>query len=47
MYGVLWDKNKETSPPEKYHFDNMQEAIGESLVRRAMGIDVGAGCVGI
>jgi len=40
----LWGKNKETPPPKKWHFDNMQEAIGEPLVRGGMGIDVGAGC---
>ncbi|MBL7197029.1 MAG: class I SAM-dependent methyltransferase [Candidatus Omnitrophica bacterium] len=43
-YGFLWKKGKNISPLNKWHFNNMQEVIGEPIVRGLQGIDIGSGC---
>lgn len=43
-YGFLWEKNKNTPPPDKWHFNTMQEVIGKPIVRGQRGIDIGSGC---
>lgn len=43
-YGFLWSKEKENSPPpQEWHFNKMQEAIDEPIVRGSVGIDIGSG----
>lgn len=44
IYSFLWEKEGNISPPERYHFDRMQEAIPEKIVRGTWGIDIGSGC---
>ncbi len=44
MYGFMWKKDKDTSPPERWHFNSVQEVVTESLVRGRRGIEVGSGC---
>jgi ubiquinone/menaquinone biosynthesis C-methylase UbiE len=44
VYGLLWTKDDVPLPCEGYHFDKMQEVIGEKMVRGFRGIDVGSGC---
>ncbi|MDD5680542.1 MAG: class I SAM-dependent methyltransferase [Candidatus Omnitrophica bacterium] len=43
-YGFLWTREVALRPAERWHFNNMQEAIGEPIVRGDIGIDVGSGC---
>jgi len=43
-YGLLWMKHKATLPFANWHFDVMQDVIGEPIVRGAKGIDIGSGC---
>ena len=43
-FGFLWEKNKNILPPDKFHFNYMQEVIDEQIVRGLQGIDVGSGC---
>ncbi|HDZ77090.1 MAG TPA: class I SAM-dependent methyltransferase [Candidatus Omnitrophica bacterium] len=35
---------KDILPPKEWHFNRMQEVVGESIVRGRQGIDVGSGC---
>src|SRR3989338_6287465 len=42
-YGFLWSKEKEDSSPQQWHFNKMQEAIDEPIVRGSVGIDIGSG----
>ncbi len=44
VYGFLWTRDSHVKPPEGCHFDRMQEAIPEKIVRGAWGIDIGSGC---
>lgn len=43
-YGFLWMADKGNISTQEYHFNVMQEAIGEPLARGSSGIDVGSGC---
>lgn len=43
-YGFLWARNKNISPLNQWHFNFMQEVIGEPIVRGSKGIDIGSGC---
>lgn len=43
-YSFLWSKYQNTKPPERYHFNSMQEVIPERIVRGAIGLDLGCGC---
>lgn len=43
-YGFLWTREKDISPKDRWHFNSMQEAIDEPIVRGNIGIDVGSGC---
>lgn len=43
-YGFLWTKDKNITPIDKWHFNKMEEAINEPVVRGKMGIDIGSGC---
>jgi len=42
-YGFLWQRVRNVTPPDKWHFDYMQEVISESIVRGSRGIEVGSG----
>ena len=44
IYGFLWTKGAAIKPPQKYHFNNMQDVIPERIVRGTWGIDAGSGC---
>lgn len=43
-YGFLWNKSKDFRFVCEWHFNNMQEVIGEPIVRGRKGIDLGSGC---
>lgn len=43
-YGFMWNRDRKTSPPQWWHFNSMQEAIGMTLVQGLRGIDIGSGC---
>lgn len=43
-YGFLWSTYWDVEPPDKYHFNCMQEVITERIVRGALGLDLGCGC---
>jgi len=43
VYGFLWSKGKRTAPSH-WHFNDMQSVIPESIVRGAIGVEVGSGC---
>ncbi len=42
-YGFLWARQK-SLPPQKWHFNAMQEVIDEPIVKGNIGIEVGCGC---
>lgn len=44
VYGLLWEKTDIVNLPGSSHFDKMQEAIPEKIVRGKLGIDIGSGC---
>lgn len=43
-YSFLWSRYNGAEPPEKYHFDAMQEVVSDRIVRGATGLDLGCGC---
>lgn len=43
-YGFLWRKGKDVFPPERWHFNSIEEAVGSPIVSGRLGIDVGSGC---
>ena len=43
-YGFLWSRRADKSVAERWHFNAMQDAVGTSIVRGKMGIDIGSGC---
>ena len=43
-YGFLWMRHKVTPPLTGWHFNAMQEVIGEPIVRGSQGVDIGSGC---
>ena len=42
-YSLLWQQS-DSAVPQKWHFNAMQEAISEPIVRGRIGIEVGSGC---
>jgi len=42
-YSFLWSRYEHVEPPEKYHFDLMQEVISDRIVRGSVGVDLGCG----
>ena len=44
IYGLLWSRGKNIFPLEGWHFNAMQKAVNELIVRGQIGIDVGSGC---
>jgi len=42
-YSYLWKRYKGVEPPERCHFDCMQEVISQKIVNGAMGLDLGCG----
>lgn len=44
IYGFLWKREKDVSSSGTWHFNAMQEAIGEPIIRGNRGIEVGSGC---
>ena len=42
-YSLLWERSG-NRVPDKWHFNAMQEAIAEPIVRGKVGIEVGSGC---
>lgn len=43
-YELLWGRSRKKAMPERWHFDFMQEAIVEPIVRGSLGLEVGCGC---
>ena len=43
VYGFLWEELR-NGKPDKWHYNNMQDLIGEPIVRGEKGIDIGSGC---
>jgi len=43
-YSFLWSRYNGAEPPEKYHFDAMQEVVSDRIIRGAVGLDLGCGC---
>lgn len=43
VYGFLW-RGLENKSSGKWHYNNMQEAIKEPIVRGEKGVDIGSGC---
>lgn len=43
-YGFLWGKSAAAACPDRWHFNDMQEVVGEPLVRGSRGIEIGSGC---
>ena len=42
-YGFLWSRQAGSKPPDKYHFDAMQEVVSDNIVRGQIGLDLGCG----
>jgi len=42
-YTLIWSKSDNITPPDKYHFNSMQEVILENIVDGKIGLDVGCG----
>jgi len=43
-YSFLWSRYRDGAPPNTYHFDSVQNAISEKIVRGSVGLDLGCGC---
>ena len=43
IYGFLWMLEEGAKSADRWHFNAMQEAIGEPIVRGGLGIEVGCG----
>lgn len=43
-YGFIWERTAKGADVERWHFNAMQEVIGEPIVRGSLGIEVGSGC---
>ena len=44
LYKLIWQKERDDSPPRRWHFSAMQEVIPEAIVKGSLGIELGSGC---